>query len=351
MKKVIFSFLTVAISLSSAAQITITQNDMLSAPTVYIYHNTSDLNSEDFTLTGANYSWDYSAATENGNDTLSAVTVGSTPFAYQYYFNNQFQLPDHKSDYAVAGQDINAAGQVTIEERFDYFKVNSNSLEVTGFGAKVNGTPASVKYDTIDQKYPFTMSYAMPLHNSTGYYLLTIPGFGTYGQWIRREVESDGWGELITPMETYPNTLRVKTTLEQRDTFYVDQFGFGQTVDRPTEIIYEWFTNSETAPVMSVSESGGQITNVKYMATVASGVESNELVFEIIPSSTEGIFNIINKSATQIKSLNVYDLNGKLIISKSSQFDEINISQFSNGLYLLNIETEEGQNYLHKVVR
>ena len=68
---------------------------------VFMYNNTVDLTAEDFTLTGAGYNWDYSSATSSGNDTLNIVTVGSTPFAYQLYFNNQFQYPEHKSDYAI----------------------------------------------------------------------------------------------------------------------------------------------------------------------------------------------------------------------------------------------------------
>ena len=350
MKASIFSFLTISTILSMNAQITISQADMPSPSSVFIYNTTSDLMSEDFSLTGANYAWDYSAATSSGNDTLSIVTVSSTPFAYQLYFNNQFQYPDHKSDYATAGQDLNVAGQVTITDRFNYFKVNSTSLEITGFGANVNGIPASVKYDTIDQQYPFLMSYNMPIHNSVGYYLLTIPTFGTYGQWIRRDVESDGWGSLVTPDFTYPSVLRVKTTLEQRDTVYVDQFGFGQTIDRPTEVLYEWFTNTDNVPVMSATVNAGQVSNVKYLMDISVSVNENNADVKILPTVNDGVFRVVS-SVSKVSNIQVYDMNGKMVITVAGSTNEIDLSSFEKGIYLIKLGLDNDQIISQKVVR
>jgi hypothetical protein len=348
MKTKFLTFLTLFTFISGQSQITISYYDMPIPTSVFMYNNTGDLDAEDFTLTGANYNWDYSAATSSGNDTLSVVTVASTPFAYQYYFNNQFQFPDHKSDYAIEGQDVDAFGQVTITDRFNYFKVNGNSLEITGFGANVNGAPASVKYDTIDQQYPFLMSHNMPIHNSVGYYLLTVPSFGTYGQWIRREVEVDGWGSLETPTQSYPDVLRVKTTLEQRDTVYVDQFSFGQTFDRPTEVHYEWFTNTDNAPVMSVTEQGGQISNVKYLAPIASSVSEIKNNVSIV-SLEDGVFKIL--VTQKIEQISIIDMNGKQIINESSQKAIVNIKNQAKGVYIIQILTEDKNIVTQKIIR
>lgn len=348
MKTGIFSFLTLFTAIGMHAQITISHYDMPTPSSVFLYNNTGDLNSEDFSLTGANYNWDYSSATSSGNDTLSIVTVGSTPFAYQLYFNNQFQYPDHKSDYAVEGQDIDAFGQVTITDRFNYFKVNGSSLEITGFGANVNGIPASVKYDTIDQQYPFLMSYNMPTHNSVGYYLLTVPTFGTYGQWIRRSVEVDGWGSLVTPNYTYSDVLRVKTTLEQRDTVYVDQFSFGQAFDRPTETHYEWFTNTDKVPVMSVTLQAGQITNVKYLAPIAASID--EVVSDLtIIQIEEGLFTITTNQ--NIQQLVLMDLGGKQIKNNSANKNIIDLKNQPKGVYILQIVTEDNEIISRKIIR
>lgn len=329
------------------AQITITSSDMPSPGNVFRYESANDLLSEDFSLTGSNYSWDYSSGQMSNRDTVNIVSVGSTPIVYQYYFNNQFTQPDYYSDYAQKGQDLNAMGQVSITNRYDFYAVNSNSLEIKGFGAEINGNPASIKYDTIDQIYPLSMYDGMPTHQSSGYYLASVPGLGTYGQWIRREVTVDGYGSLTTPYETYSNTIRVKTVLDQTDTVYVDQFSFGQTFDRPQQIIYEWFTNSEKAPVMRAVMDGGQNTKAEYMFPITVGVQeiTNEDL-RLLPSAVPNVFVISNYSK-EIQGI-VYDLNGKIVASVQSE--TIDLSSFEQGMYIVSLH-KNGIHQSFKLIR
>lgn len=320
---------------------------MPNAGDIFIYDQSTDLLSEDFSLTGSAYSWDYSSAASSGVDSLVVVSVGSTPLAYQFFFNNQFTNPDHYSDYAQAGQDLDALGQVSIEERYDYYGTSSSALEIKGFGAKVNGVPASVKYDTIDQIYPFPMTDGMATHHSVGYYLATVPSLGTYGQWIRREVTVDGYGSLTTPNATYPNTLRVKTVLLQTDTVYVDQFMFGQTIDRPEETIYEWFTNTEKSPVMRVVERNGQPTEAKYMLEVTSGFEDIEGVdFQLEPTGVENVYQIANYSSND--QVVVYNTNGAQVGAFNS--DKIDLRNQVPGAYLIVVRTKTSS-HCFKVIK
>ena len=97
-----------------------------------------------------------------------------------------------------------------------------------GFGANINGLPASVRYDTIETIFNFPLSYGNA-DSSRAYYLASVPSLGTYGQWIRA-YEVDGWGSLQTPFQTY-DVIRIRTTIKQKDTLYVDQFQFGTAFD------------------------------------------------------------------------------------------------------------------------
>lgn len=348
--KLIYLFLLaiiIVIPSKNNAQITITNADLPQSGDIFIYDLSNDLLSEDFSLTGASYTWNYSTGTSSSVDSIKIVSVGSTPYAYQYYFNNQWTQPDYYSNYAQAGQDLNAFGQVTITDRFDYFGINTNSLEMKGFGAKVNGVPASVKYDTIDQLYPFPMTYGMATHNSVGSYLASVPNMGTYGQWIRREVTVDGYGSLTTPNSTYPNTIRVKTVLQQRDTFYVDQYAFGQTFDRPEETIYEWFTNTENTPVMRVVIRNGQANEVKYLLEITSEVdEVNNSNLSLVTLDPKGLYQI--SSDDKLNSVTVFNLEGKNIGSFSQ--NEIDLRNTPVGMYLLVVKEGESK-HCFKVVK
>ncbi|MDF1674921.1 MAG: hypothetical protein P1U44_04320, partial [Vicingaceae bacterium] len=107
MVKTVFLLALTILSLSSSAQLTITNNDMPSVNDIYHISITANLQGNNPALTGTNFLWDYSQlqAAVQRSDTF--VTVSSTPFAYQYYFNNLLLYPNHKANYAIKGNDIN----------------------------------------------------------------------------------------------------------------------------------------------------------------------------------------------------------------------------------------------------
>ena len=69
------------------AQITIDAADMPSAGDTMRYQNTT-LQSFDDGDTGPGHAWHFESLLPEGEAADTAVTVGSTPFLYQFYFNN-----------------------------------------------------------------------------------------------------------------------------------------------------------------------------------------------------------------------------------------------------------------------
>ena len=331
------------------AQITIAETDMLQSGEMYFYSSSPDFLLVDVSLTGANFSWDNSALTVINQDTLEVAEVSSTPFAYQLFFNNSFQYPDHKADYAVTGQAVDAFGQITISNVYDYFKVDSSSLQKVGFGANINGLPASVKYDTIDQVYPLPMTFGTS-DSTSAYYLLAIPTLGAYGQWIRRKVEVDGWGDLTTPYATYSNTIRVRTTLYQRDTLYVDQFGFGTNIDRPIENIYEWFEPGSGAPIFKAVERAGALTEIKYLDTINTvSIESQFYSdWKVYPNP---VINILNVEIGSEFRYEIYDIEGRLVQKAENYLSEtIELAHLGRGVYTFLVKTGDKRKS-YKLVR
>jgi len=345
MQKIILGLLLLSSSYLKA-QITISNNDMPVVNNVHYYATSNDFSSVDVNLTGANYSWDYSTLTPASSDTVSFVDVTSTPVAYQLYFNNQFLYPDHKADYASKGRDLSAFGQIEITERYDFSRVDNDALRLTGFGANINGLPASVKYDTIDQIYPLPMTYGTN-DSTSAYYIVSVPNLGTYGQWIRRKVEVDGWGTLITPYLTYSNTIRVHTTLYQRDTVYVDQFGFGNTFDRPVEHIYEWFANGEQVPIMQVTQQGGQVSSIKYKDQPTAIESKEQLSLSVYPNPVKEVLNISESFSGVVT---IVDMNGTLVKSwNATELKSINLGCLPKGIYIVKLISDKGEQTLNVV--
>jgi len=325
------------------AQISIGKSNFPNSGDNYIY-SIATTAGIDISTTGANQNWDYSSINHTAFDTIIHASVNSTPFAYQFYFNNQFLYPNHKANYAIKGREINAFNVVTISEVFNFHKKNNSSLEMVGFGANINGIPASIKYDTIDQLYPLPMTFGTT-DSTTAYYLLDVPNMGTYGQWIKRKVEVDGWGEVTTPNQTYAQSIRVKTTLYQRDTLKTEQPISlpGVVFDRPVQNTYEWFVLGVGSPVLSFTEQAGQITEAKYFEINATTIsENNDFEFSIFPNPATGLINI--NAPFDNGLMQIMDLSGRLIFDGAlkTTFD---VSNLEIGSYLLIVIKDNKKSY------
>lgn len=351
MKLITTTFLLLLFQSMALSQISITQYDMPIVGNVYLYYQDAGLLTADYTQTGANQNWDYSQSGTVINDTLKMSSVTSTPFAYQLYFNNSFLYPNYKANYAVRAADVNAFNQVTIEDRYDFYKKNPSSLEIVGFGANVNTIPASVKYDTIDKVYHFPMQY-QDVDYSVGYFITSIPTLGTYGSHIKRKIETDGWGSITTPSKTYPNALRVKTTLNIKDTVYVNQFSFGTQISRPVEVIYEWWTNEDNSPVMIVNVNAGQVTRVRYLAPISTSIVENTVQsLNVIPTANESIYQLTGTAVAAIESVYCYDISGKLIPADwNTVTNTLTLESLSKGIVLVTVVNKDGQQHTVKLI-
>jgi hypothetical protein len=221
---------------------------------------------------------------------------------------------------------------------------------MVGFGANINGIPASIKYDTIDQLYPLPLTFGNN-DSTSAYYLLDVPSLGAYGQHIQRKVEVDGWGSISTPYQNYSQSLRVKTTLYQRDTLKVLQPIAlpGVAFNRPIQTKYEWFVNGVGAPVFSVTKQGNTTSNVKYIDVNTSSInELNTFELTIFPNPASELINIsipFNKA-----NMKIIDVNGKVLINEPFS-KTVNISSFSKGNYIVIISkgNQKAYQYFQKI--
>ena len=320
--------------LSLSGQIEISETDLIDENESFIMTISAPRLGFDPAPTGTNYTWDFSSGlTPISLDTINSISVSSTPLAYQLYFNN-FLSPEYYSDYANSAADLSGFSQVQITERYEYFKKSSSALELVGYGAKINGIPSSIKYDTIDQILPLPLSYGVT-DSTTAYYLLSVPSLGTYGQWIRRKVEVDGWGTIKTPLETY-DALRVKTTLYQRDTMYFNQMGFGNEFERSIEYHYNWYAANEKVPVFSAKVVNMITNEVKYKGSTNSSItESKHDEPIIFPSPTNNIIHI-STGGKSFDRLDLFNYQGTLIQSQAFT-QTLDLKAHPSGIYLIRL--------------
>lgn len=315
------AFTFTSLLLHAQSPITITDADMPVVNDTIRYNTTTNIQGQDPTLTGANYTWDYSTLTSNSQRIDTFFSVTSTPFAYQFFFNNSFSYPAYKSNYALRGSDIVAPPTlpipISITEVFNFKKNSSTKYENVGFGAKISGFPSSTRNIPIDVEYQFPMNYT-DNHLSNSAFLVTIPTLAAYGQSMERNSTVDGWGTLITPVGTY-NVLKVKSVLTKIDTFYLDSLGLGFTIPRPEEIEYKWLAKGGKTPILKIITTLGVVSSIEYQAISTVGINELSIInsVSVFPNPTKEFVQVVFNSKNAGKIVySIKDINGRFVMNK-----------------------------------
>ncbi|PCJ83328.1 MAG: hypothetical protein COA57_11535 [Flavobacteriales bacterium] len=303
--------------------------------------------------TGPNHIWDFSFLIPVSQRIDTFHSVSSTPFAYQFYFNNLILYPDHYSNYATRiDPPPTFASGIQVEDAYYFFKNSSNEYSQTGFGAKLNSIPISQRYSPVDVIYEFPLNYGNT-SISDAEFGLSVPNLGYYGQSIHRENTVDGWGMLTTPFGTF-QTLRVKTVLNIVDTVYLDTIGTGSNIPRPTQIEYKWLGNGQGVPLLQINADellGVPVINtIMYRDSVRNdlipsiSVEESiisSLQFTVFPNPNNGVFEL-KFANSELKILNfeikIYNVLGERIKPTFQTINsklEIDISSEPKGIYFV----------------
>jgi hypothetical protein len=336
------------------AQIVIGPTDMPSAGDTVRYHTTT-AGDVDLVLTGANVLWDFSDLTLGLEGADTAVSVSSTPFAYQFFFNNNLLYPQHSANFAMKGAGFDFQ-VVSFEDVYDYFKNDANGFRNVGFGANLNGIPTSIRRIPVDWEYRFPMAFGN-MDTSFSAFNVNVPTVGYYGQSQTRFNHVDGWGTLLLPGGGSHQVLRVRSVLAQRDTLFVDQFGIGFGVNRPQTVEYKWLAPGRDLPVLEVVTVGGFATTARFQyEEVTTGVgalppghglhtwpnPADELLHILLPADRGGLLLVLDAMGREVLRDGPH-AGGTLVA--------LHTGQLAKGMYLLRLEDATGSNATRFVVR
>ncbi|RLD86710.1 MAG: hypothetical protein DRJ09_11520, partial [Bacteroidetes bacterium] len=178
-------------SLSLTAQPLITYNG--NAPQIGdIYHFSGDNGSYDPGPAGANQNWDFSNIPSSFSSTETAVTPESTPFAGDF--------PEASIAFHYTGDN----------EAYSYAEVSTSAMLNDGVGLDPGGDNEYIIHYTdavMLMQYPFSYS---DTYTDSYFSAYTFEGMLTH-EWGNIIVTADAWGSVSTPVDTYNNTLRVKS--------------------------------------------------------------------------------------------------------------------------------------------
>jgi PKD repeat protein len=210
--------------------------------------------------TGTNFNWNYSTLAPATQETVLYQNPNNAGYRTVWcflngfifncttQFNNNFNLATKLTN----GLQIQGFG---ISNVIDHLKLSSTLLEDKMIGASitVNGTsvPFVASYQTADKLYQFPINFN---DNYTNNFALSVDltSFGVPVQYAsagQRTNLVEGWGSLTTPFGTFPNVLKMKTTVVNNITITANGTPTQNTV---TTVSYKWFDKDYGIPVLQV---------------------------------------------------------------------------------------------------
>lgn len=269
---------------------------------------------------GNNVTWDLSATTNNMAYNLSVSAATAT-------------TPNANIDLNYGGQSHmyqlnNAAGQQIHNQLAGTTMITfSDPMQYISF-------PFSMSTSYIDD---FTATFT-----SSGYSFVRQ---GTI------ECEGDGYGTLITPSGTFTNVLRATITQ-----LYTDTYSLGTIDYEVTSVVwYKAGYHNALATCVTLNTFQGTQQYTEYMVTTPLGLDAKDLSenVNIFPNPVENSVFIDSQDA-QIKSYELYNVQGELIYSSNENLiavNEIDMRSFNKGIYILKLTATNNSVVTKRIVK
>ena len=333
---------------TAVSQISITTSDMPQSGDTIRKSNAIATGTIDYTLTGANFDWDFSDLFPLYQTVDEYESVSSVPFLYQLVF-----IPSFVANLAQKYPEIDTLG-LPIADPYRFFKNTSSSFTDVGFAVTVSDIPIPLKFDSPDVIYDFPVNYGNSDSSFSGVNF-GVPDLGFIGIDRKRVNEVDGWGTLTTSYGSF-EVLRLKSKVYETDSIYIDSIGFGTALDRVyTE--YKWLANGYETPLLQVTEEGALVTVAWTDSVFDPSTEISEqhilndkMLISPNPLSSEGMISIYLNENSNAEIL-VYNLSGVMVkrifsgvMTKGENQFAINRSALNlqNGIYMVQLKTPSG---------
>ncbi len=218
----------------------------------------------DFSETGENFQWDFYLTGISSQESLEYIGSDESGYRESFLLSCVLQgndpvscagLWDQLAQRAIRNfKDTLSFSGISLSNMTDIYSTTGDVLSLNMRGMSVDlGTgamlPLAVPFDEPEIIYAFPFTYGKSWTDQSRF-VIDLRPLGQDFVYITntsRESEVDGWGSLRTPFRDFEEVIRLKTTINYEDSLIMgDDI---MAIDRPQEIIYEWFSPEFGFPV------------------------------------------------------------------------------------------------------
>lgn len=344
-----FALALLAIQLNAQSPISITSSQMPISNDSARYSNITLNSLGNYTLTGTDYTWDFSLVDTAGQGVRWFQPSTATPY-YFYFFPPKYgeKIADSVPMGPVTG--------FSIKNVYSFYRKNSTlSFNSEGLGLTMNGIPIGATFSDEDELYFFPLNYGD--RDSSTFKLSTPTNTAipfSYKKQGYRITHADGWGTIITPYGTAA-CLRIVTTQYSQDTVTINALppGFNKFGFPNYQRNYQWLSLSEKIPYLEISGSVNGTSFTANQARYRDNLPITTTLFEtdlnhpqqvIFPNPATHEISILSNGSQNSIFITIVDLQGKLLKSetfpqKTNVINEqkFNVSDLPKGLYILKV--------------
>lgn len=281
---------------------------------------------------GTNLVWDFSTLLDQKRDTFNFVDPTTTTYGSNYPSSTiSFDATPSNTAYVLKNSSIaeivgltqnTVTGTFSDNQTFVNFPVNYNNIETDTYQYELKGTGAEFDQPAADSGR------------------IRVTGS------LKRTV--DAWGLLTTPLGSF-NVLRMNDTVyetTQVDAIFGGGPWFPVNTDVDTTYSHSFVSDDGNSKYILLSyklnPNGTMNPDIdwSYITPNTTEVEELDLNVSIFPNPTSELISINTKY--DMISIDLYDVNGKLILSKHNNLKSLNVSSLMKGNYYVKINTVNG---------